>query len=84
MDLDLGDLGPADPALVVLDARVLLAVVLQHLGEGVELHCAVGALEVLGEHVGVAGQVALHPLLLVRPEGAADHLKEAISAEFDF
>jgi hypothetical protein len=45
VDLDVGDLCVADAALVVLDARVHLAVVLQHLGEGVEPERAVGALE---------------------------------------
>jgi hypothetical protein len=41
VDLDVGDLRVAQPALVVLDARVLLAVVLQHLGQAEELGVAV-------------------------------------------
>ena len=74
MHLDVCDLGLTDLALVVLHASVFLAIVLQQLGQRVELHGAVWAFVLLGEPVPVTLFVPLHPLWLVCPEGALDVL----------
>ena len=41
MDLDIGDLCSAQPTLVILDPRVLLAIVLQQLRQAEELDAAI-------------------------------------------
>jgi hypothetical protein len=41
VDVDVGDLRAAESALVVFDAGVFLAVVLQHLGQAEELDAAI-------------------------------------------
>ena len=70
MNLNVGDLGIADSTLVVLDARVHLPIVLQHLGQRVEPQRTVRALVVL-----VIGHVTRrmpgHSFRLPGPEGAA-------------
>ena len=82
MDLDVGDFGVADAALVVLDAGVALPVVLEQLGQGVELERAVRTLVVLAI-LDVALHMPLHPPLLSRPEGAPLHLMaQRLKSEF--
>ncbi len=66
MDLNVSDFGAADPALVLFNTRVLFSIMLQQLGEGVELHGAVGTLVGLldlesGNGMVMALPVAFHP-----------------------